>query len=101
MLKRYGWIAILAVSCWSAGRRGRIHNGTDPRRAEPLAMRICRAVCRKYRGPRRRVRNIEATSPRAACLLGMLQAAEQAEAGEDDAAVATLNGTDWTRCAAI
>ena len=35
---------------------------------------------------------IEATNPRAGAMLGLLTAAEQAEAGETAAAVATLNG---------
>lgn len=94
MLKRYGWIAVLAVILLVGGAAWNEYQKAQARaEAETLGDAMFAALSAEDTAARAAAfEKIEATNPRAGAMLGLLTAAEQAQAGETAAAVATLNG---------
>jgi len=89
----------LPWSCWSAGRRWNDTTSTDRARQTTLAsVYLPRCLPENTAARPPAFENIEATHPPCRVLLGMLAAAEQGEAGETDASVATLirRNRNWT-----
>ena len=92
LLRRYGWIAALAIvlivggAAWSEYRKAQ-----DRAQAEALGDAMLAALSTHDVATRAdQLAQIEAPTPNSAAVLRLLTAAEQAEAGEADAAIATL-----------
>lgn len=92
-LRRYGWIAILAVilivggAAWSEYRKAQ-----DRAQAEALGDAMLAALAADESADRvTALATIEPGAPSSAAVLGLMTAAEQAETGDNAAAVETLN----------
>ena len=83
MLKRYGWIAVLAVILLVGGAAWNEYQKAQARaEAETLGDAMFAALSAEDTAARASAfEKIEATNPRAGAMLGLLTAAEQAEAG--------------------
>lgn len=93
VLKRYGWIAVLAVMVLVGGAAWNEYQKAQARaKAESLGDAMFAALTTEEITSRAAALSaIEPGSPRSAVLLGFLTAAEQTEAGNAAAAIATLN----------
>ncbi len=93
MLRRYGWIAIVAVLFLVGGAAwNEYQKATARAKAEALGDAMFAALEVEDKASRAAsLQAIEAASPRSAVLLGFLTAAEQAEAGDSALAIETLN----------
>lgn len=94
LLKRYGWIAILAVvllvggAAWNEYRKAQARN-----QAETLGDAIFEALSQEDPAARvAAVDGIDAQTPGADALLAFLKAGEQVAADDTPAAIETLNG---------
>ena len=93
MLKRYGWIAVLAIvlivggAAWNEYQKAQARN-----KSEALGDAMFAALTlQETEGRAAALSAIEADTPRASAVLGFLAAAEQVEAGDKAGAVETLN----------
>ena len=93
MLKRYGWIAVLAIvlivgaAAWNEYQKAQARS-----KAEALGDAAFAALTlQDTEGRAAALSAVETDSPRAAAVLGFLTAAEQVEAGDKSAAIETLN----------
>ncbi len=93
MLRRYGWIAVLAIVVLVGGAAWTEYQKAQARaKAEALGDAMFNALTLQDVPSRAdALASIEPDSPRSAALLRFLTAAEQAEAGNTDTAVETLN----------
>ena len=92
-LRRYGWIAVLAILLLVGGAAYfEYTKSRDRARSEALGDAMLAALATQDGAARAQaLAGIEAETPAAAAVLGLLTAAEQTAAGENAAAVDTLN----------
>lgn len=93
MLKRYGWIAVLAVVLLVGGAAWNEYQKAQARaQAEALGDAMFAALSMEDSASRAAAfEKIETDSPQSAAVIGFLTASEQAEAGDTAAAIETLN----------
>ena len=93
LLKRYGWIAILAVVLLVGGAAWNEYQKAQNRaRAQALGDAIFAALAGSDAGGRvEALAAVKTDNPRSVAMLAFLKAAEQSEAGDKTAAIDTLN----------
>ena len=94
LLKRYGWVAILAVVLLVGGAAWNEYQKAQNRaRAEALGDAMFAALAGTDAAARAEALGaVNSDSPRSVAMLAFLKAAEQSQAGDKEAALETLNG---------